>query len=71
MKQTFQVAVTKSFLVTIEAEDENSALEYAEIFTSDMLDLSSEKQKDEHKFRISEIENTFTSTQIINTNEEN
>ncbi|MFQ3596821.1 MAG: hypothetical protein SNJ66_00625 [Chloroherpetonaceae bacterium] len=69
MKQTFQVAVTKSFLVTIEAENEKSALEYAEIFTSDILDLSSEKQKDQYKFRISEIENTYTSTQIVNTNE--
>jgi hypothetical protein len=64
MKQTFQVEVTKSFLVTIEAENESSALEYAEMFTSDILDLSSEKQKDEYKFRISEIENTYTSTQI-------
>ena len=69
MKQTFQVSVTKSFLVTIEAENENSALEYAEIFTSDILDLSSEKQKDEHKFRISEIDNTYSSTQIIINNE--
>ncbi|GAB4338173.1 MAG: hypothetical protein OHK0038_16840 [Flammeovirgaceae bacterium] len=69
MKQTFQVAVTKSFLVTIEAENENSALEYAEIFTSDIVNLSSEKQNDEHQFRISEIEHTYTSAQIIKSNE--
>ncbi|OWY20130.1 hypothetical protein C7N43_23140 [Sphingobacteriales bacterium UPWRP_1] len=65
MKQTFQVAVTKSFLVTIEADNEKSALEYAEVFTSDISDLSSKQQKDNYNFRIYEIENTHTSTQII------
>jgi len=70
MKQTFQVAVTKSFLVTIEAENEKSALEYAEIFTSDILDLSSGEQKDNHNFHIQEIENTHTLAQIIKNDEE-
>lgn len=69
MKQTFQVEVTKSFLVTIEAKNRQDALELAVFFTSDIQDLSSEKDKKEHDFSIEEIENTFTQTQILASNE--
>jgi len=69
MKQTFQVVVTKSFLVTVEAENQQNALEFAEIFTSDIQDLSSEKDRQEHNFSIDEIENTFTQAQILEPNE--
>jgi hypothetical protein len=65
MKQNFQVALTKSFLVTIEAENEQSALELSEFFTSNISDLASEEQKLEYNFRITEIENTHTITQIV------
>lgn len=69
MKQTFQVIVTKSFLVTIEAKNNQDALEFAEIFTSDIQDLSSEKDKQEHNFSIEGIENTFAQVQILESNE--
>jgi hypothetical protein len=42
MTQTFHVAISKSFLITIEAENEQSALEFSEVFASDILDIASE-----------------------------
>jgi hypothetical protein len=65
MKKDFQVAITKSFLVSIDAEDETSALEFAEIFTSNIQDLSTKEDKVKYKFSIQEIENTFSLVQII------
>lgn len=59
MKKTFQVALTKSFLVTVEAENEEIAGEIAEFYTSDIQDLSSEKHRAEHNFSIQEIECTY------------
>lgn len=59
MKKTFQVALTKSFLVTVEAENQEIAGEIAEFYTSDIQDLSLEKDKIEQNFSIQEIECTY------------
>lgn len=69
MKQIFQLVVTKSFLVTIEAENEQDALELSDFFTSDIEDKSSENNRKEYNFRINNIENKFTQVQILETNE--
>ncbi len=69
MKKTFQVAITKSFLINVDAENEKLALELAEFFTSGIEDLSSENDKKKHNFTITEIEHTYTQTQIISDNE--
>jgi hypothetical protein len=59
MKKTFCVAITKSFLVTLEAENGEMAEHLAEFYTSDIQDLSSEKDKIEQNFSIQEIECTY------------
>jgi hypothetical protein len=59
MKKTFQVAITKSFLVTIEAENETIARNLTEFYTSDIQDLSLEKHRIEENFSIQEIECTY------------
>ena len=65
MRKTFQVALTKSFLVTIEAESEKIALEFAEIFTSDIQDLSSIEDRIENNFSIQEIITTYNQSHEI------
>jgi hypothetical protein len=59
MKKTFQVAITKSFLVTIEAENQEVAGNIAEFYTSDIQDLSLEQHRIDEKFSIREIECTY------------
>ena len=62
MKKTFQVSITKSFLVTVEAENKEVAGHLAEFYTSDIQDLSSEKDRIEQNFSIQEIECTYNQT---------
>ena len=45
-------------MVTIEAENRTLAGELATFFTSDIHDLSSEKDREEYNFLIQEIETT-------------
>jgi len=43
--KTFEVLLTKSYLVKIKAEDEHKAKEFAELFTGDINDISTENYK--------------------------
>ena len=55
----YQVMLTRSYIVTIYAENEDQARNYTEFYLGDCPDLSKpEDQKDQH-FRIKEIEVTF------------
>jgi hypothetical protein len=54
--KTFRVSLTKSFLVTINAENEQDARHFAEFYTSDVKDISTDKDRQNEKFVIEEIE---------------
>ncbi len=54
--KTFEVVLMKSYIVTIKAEDERKAREYAEFFTGDVQDLSSDEQRQEFGFQIKNID---------------
>jgi hypothetical protein len=56
--KTFRVSLTKSFLVTINAHNELDARHFAEFYTSDVKDISTEKDRQNEKFVIEEIECT-------------
>ncbi|HAW09206.1 MAG TPA: hypothetical protein DCW42_08620 [Bacteroidetes bacterium] len=54
--ETFEVGLTKSYLVRIKAENIEKAKEYSELFTSDIQDLSSIDDRAELKFEIEHID---------------
>jgi len=51
--------LTRTYRVTIEAEDENSASELVEFYLGDPEDKSTEKEQAQQKFNIQEIEMTM------------
>jgi len=57
--KTFNVMLTRTYRVTIEAEDENSASELVEFYLGDPEDKSTEKEQAQQKFNIQEIEMTM------------
>jgi hypothetical protein len=57
--KTFEVVLTKSFLVKILAENEISAKEYSEFFTSDIFDISTNEDRKKYNFEINDIECKF------------
>ncbi len=54
--KTFRVALTKTYLVKINAENETEARHCAEFFTGDIADISDETNRAEYNFNIEEIE---------------
>jgi len=54
--KTFEVVLTKSYVVRITAEDEMKAREYAELFTSDIHDVSSVDDREKFGFEIEDID---------------
>ena len=48
--KTFEVVLTKSYIIKIKAENENFAKEFSQIYTSDILDLSigKDRKRDKH-----------------------
>ncbi len=57
--KTFKVTLTKSYIITINADNSEDAKEFSEVFTGDISDISSEIDKKEYNFEILEIEATF------------
>jgi hypothetical protein len=55
----YEVLLTRSYRVTIQAENEDQALRYTEFYLGDSPDLSKPKDRREQKFKIKEIEMTF------------
>lgn len=55
----YEVLLTRSYMVTIQAENEDQALRYTEFYLGDCPDLSKPKDRREQKFKIKEIEMTF------------
>ena len=57
--KTYKVSLTRSYVVTIKAEDEEKARDYAEFFIGDCSDVSTFEDKQKHNFLIEEIEATI------------
>jgi hypothetical protein len=54
--KTFEVLLSKSYIVKIKTENAFSAKEFSQVFTSDVKDLSTKEERENHKFRIKEID---------------
>jgi len=54
--KTYNVVLTKSYIVKIKAENKNSAKEFAEIYTGDISDISTTKEQFEKRFEIENID---------------
>ena len=52
----YKLALSRAYIVTIDAENKEKACRYAEFFMGDCPDLSTLKDKQEFKFSIQEIE---------------
>ncbi len=52
----YKVALSRAYIVTIEAEDKEKACRYAEFYLGDCPDASTLKDRQENKFSIEEIE---------------
>jgi len=55
----YKVTLTKSYIVTIKAENSENAKEFSEFFTGDISDISNEIDKKENNFKIVEIKPTI------------
>ncbi len=54
----YRVVLSKSYLVDINANSEEEALRYCELFTDDSKDISSSKEREKFNFEIESIECT-------------
>ncbi len=54
--KTFEVVLTKSYIVKIKAEDKKKAKGYSELFTGDIQDISSIDNRRKFNFEIEDIE---------------
>lgn len=53
---TFEVILTKSYILTIHANSEDDAKDFAEFYTSDVKDISTKEDKLKDNFEIINIE---------------
>lgn len=68
----FEIVLTKSYIVNIKAENEFTARELSEFFTSDITDISTEKDRLNFNFKIENIECKLNETyEVIEENEYN
>lgn len=63
--KTFEIALTRHYLVTIEAENAESAARYSEFFLGDCPDLSTIKDQLDRKFSIIDIELAYNEAQRL------
>ena len=52
----YKISLARSYVVTIEAEDEEKARDYAEFFIGNCSDVSTFEDRQKHNFLIEEIE---------------
>lgn len=57
--KTYEVILTKSYLLTIDANSIDEAKEFASFFTGDAQDISNENEQEEFNFKIKEIKCTL------------
>ena len=63
--KTYKVALTRTYLVTISATDEEKAKRLSEFFIGDCPDSSNEKDRSEFNFSIENIEMTYNEADEI------
>ena len=67
--KTFDVVLTKSYIIKIKAENEEKARRYSELFTGDIKDISTEKDRKKFLFEIEDIDckvnETFEVREVI------
>lgn len=54
--KTFEVILTKSYIIRIKAKDEKKARKFAELFTVDIQDISSVDDRKKFMFEIEDID---------------
>jgi hypothetical protein len=54
--KTYKVLLHRDYIVNIDAKNEEEALYLAEFFIAGEKDASTEKEREQHGFRINEIE---------------
>lgn len=54
--KTYQVILAKAYTVTIDASDEERAKRFAEFYTGDIQDISTDKDRKGDSFSIEKIE---------------
>jgi hypothetical protein len=57
--KTFNVTLTKSYLVRIQAENEEMAKDFSEFYSSDIKDISNDKEREDNRFKILDIRSTL------------
>ena len=70
--KTYKVSLTKSYIVELKAEDKYSAKEFSQVFTGDISDISTLKDRKENRFEIEDIDCKFNEVfEIEEVNENN
>ena len=54
--KTYKVLLHRDYIVNIDANNEEEAIQLAEFFIAGEKDASTEKEREQHSFRINEIE---------------
>ncbi len=54
--KTFEVILTKSYIVKIQAKNKNSAKELSMFFTSDIEDIANKTDMEKNNFKIEDID---------------
>lgn len=54
--KTYQVVLTKSYAVTVKAETKDKAKRFTELYTGDIQDISTDKDRKKSNFSIEEID---------------
>jgi TATA-box binding protein (TBP) (component of TFIID and TFIIIB) len=60
--KTYQVTLTKSYLVNVKAKTKEQARRVCEFYTNDIHDISTTENKKKEKFQIENIECTVNET---------
>ncbi len=60
--KTYQVVLTKSYLVTVSAKTEEQARRVCEFYTNDIQNISTVENREKEKFLIENIECTVNET---------
>jgi hypothetical protein len=63
--KTYKVALMRTYLVSIKAENEERAKKFSEYYLGDCTDLSNKKERAEKKFSIEEIESAYNEASVI------
>lgn len=64
--KTYKVVLTRTYLVSIQAENEELAKRFSEYYLGDCPDLSDARERGEKKFSIKELEMVYNEgTEII------